>query len=330
MKAAIYTEYGAADTVRIAEIPTPAPGPKQVLIRVRASSVTTADWRLRASAFPGILWLPGRLMTGLLRPRNSVLGMEMAGEVVAVGHAVTRFTPGQRVFGFAGGGAHAEFLVLDEDATILPTPDDLSDAEAAALPFGALCALVFLRDVANVAPGQRVLILGGSGGVGVYAIQVAKALGANVTASASAGNSGLMRDLGADVVLDYRVDDPASAGPYDLVFDTVGATNWARIRTVLRKTGLFLPLNFGARELWHMLRAKLAGGPRIVLHVNADRADDLRVILGMIADGLLRPVIDRRFPLERIAQAHVYVEGRHRKGAVIVDVTPAAQVPAAA
>ena len=213
MKAAVYRRYGPAETVGLADMPTPAPGPKQVLIRVRAAGLSTADWRMRAAAYPGLLWLPGRMMTGLLRPRNPVLGVDFAGEVVAVGHAVTRFAVGQRVFGFSGGGAHAEFLALSEDACLYPTPENLSDAEAAALPFGGLCALVFLRDVARVEPGQRVMITGGSGGVGVYAIQIAKALGAHVTASASAGNAALLRDLGADEVQDYTRCAPSRGGP---------------------------------------------------------------------------------------------------------------------
>ena len=185
MKAAIYTSYGAPDTVHLAEVPTPAPGPSEVLVRVHASTVTTADWRLRASAFPGLLWLPGRFMTGLLRPRNPVLGMEVAGEILAIGADVMRFHAEQRVFGFSGGGGHAEYVVLPEIAALIETPSQLSDAEAASLPFGAISALEFLRDIARVTPGQHVLVVGASGGVGVYAVQIAKALGAEVTAVAS-------------------------------------------------------------------------------------------------------------------------------------------------
>lgn len=321
MKAAIYTTYGNADTVRIADIPTPVPGPGEVLLRVRASTVTTADWRLRASAFPGILWLPGRLMAGLFAPKNPILGMDVAGEVVAVGRAVTRFVPGQRVFGFAGGGAHAEFVTLPEKAALIPTPDNLSDDQAAALPFGALAALVFLRDVARLQAGQRVLIVGASGGVGAYAVQIAKALGAHVTGVASAGNAGFMRDLGADAVLDYRKQDPAEADPlYDLVFDTVGATRYARMRRALTPQGLFLPLNFAGRELWDLLWSSIRGGPRIVLHVSGDRAEDLETLVQMHKAGQVRPVIDRRFALDDIRDAHAHVEQRHRRGAVIVDV----------
>lgn len=322
MKAAVYHRYGPAEAVHLTDLPTPAPGRGQILIRVHASSVTTADWRLRASAFPGALWLPGRLMTGLFAPRNPVLGMEVAGEVVAKGHAVTRFEIGQRVFGFCGGGGHAEFVALTEDGALLQTPDQLSDAEAVALPFGALCALSFLRDVARLRPGQRVLITGGSGGVGVYAIQMAKALGAHVTACASRPNLPLLHALGADDSFDYRAETARIFAPYDVIFDTVGALDWPRARDLLRRSGLFLPLNFAGRELWHLLRARLSGGPRLRLHVNEDRAEDLQTVLEMVVAGTLRPVIDRRFDLDEITAAHRYVEARHRKGAVVVDVLP--------
>ncbi len=321
MKAAIYTQYGPADTVRIAQLPTPAPGPEEVLVRVRASSVTTADWRLRASAFPGLLWLPGRLITGLFAPRNPVLGMDFAGEVVATGHAVTRFRPSQRVFGFSGGGGHGEYLTVSQDAAIAVTPDALSDTDAAALPWGGLAALVFLRDVAHLRAGQHVLIVGASGGVGAYAVQIAKALGATVTGVASAANADFVRGLGADRVIDYRRESPAAAvDAYDLVFDTVGATRYPQMLRALKRKGLFLPLNFGGRELWHILLARLIRGPRLALHVNADKAEDLQVLLDLVAAGKLRPVIDRRFALDDIRAAHAHVETRHRRGAVIVDV----------
>ncbi|MDU8910002.1 NAD(P)-dependent alcohol dehydrogenase [Aestuariicoccus sp. MJ-SS9] len=321
MKAAVNTSYGPAEAVTLTDLPTPAPGPKEVLIRVRASSLTTADWRLRASAFPRLMWLPGRLMFGLFRPRDTVRGSDIAGEVVAVGHAVTRFSPGDRIFGNIGQGGHAEYALASEDATLLHTPDSLDDASAAALPFGAIAALVFLRDVAQVRPGQNVLIVGGSGGVGAYAVQIARDLGAHVTAVASAANARLMRELGAERTIDYRTENVAgSVDRYDLVFDTVGATTLPQMRRALRRNGLFLPLNFTGAEIWQLLRSKLLGGPRIVLHVNGDSRDDLQWLLDAVTEGRLRPVIDRRFPLDRIVEAHRHVEGRHRRGAVVIDV----------
>ncbi|MDJ0822019.1 MAG: NAD(P)-dependent alcohol dehydrogenase [Paracoccaceae bacterium] len=321
MRAAIYKRYGPPQTVSVADLPKPTPAANEVLVRVHASSVTTADWRLRAAAFPGILWLPGRLMTGIFAPRQQVLGQEFAGVVEAVGADVTEFTPGQRVFGFSGNGSHAEFVTVPESGAILQTPDTLSDAEAAALPFGAATALEFLRDVAKVQPGQHVLVVGATGGVGVYAVQMAKALGAHVTAVSSAANADLARELGADDVIDYRREDPGSArNAHDVVFDAVGATSYAQMRKALRKDGLYLPLNFGGRELWTLLMTKLRGGPRITLHVNGDTKQHLRDLLALIDAGKLRAVIDRHFDLDHVVDAHAFVETRHRKGAVILDI----------
>jgi NADPH:quinone reductase-like Zn-dependent oxidoreductase len=321
MEAAIYTRYGGPEVLRTAQTGRPAVGDDTVLIRVRASQVTAADWRMRASAFPGALWLPGRLHAGLFRPKRPILGTDFAGEVAEVGARVTRFRPGDRVFGFSGSGAHAEFLAIAESGCIGGIPASLGFEEAAALPFGALAALVFLRDFGGLKPGQRVLVTGGSGGVGVYAVQIARALGAEVTAAASAANLDLLRSLGAARALDYRAEDIAPAGAgYDLIFDTVGALGFARARRALKPDGLFLPLEFAGREMLQALWARLRGGPRIRLAINGDTPEDLKTLAAMVEAGELRPVIDRSYPLERIAEAHAYVQGRHRKGSVVITI----------
>ena len=323
MKAAIYTAYGPAETVRLADIPTPIPGPGEVLVRVGATSVSTADWRLRASEFPGILWLPGRLMTGLFAPKNQVLGVDMAGTIAAVGTGVTRWQTGQRVFGFIGHGGHAEHVIVKADGALVETPAALTDAEAAALPFGGLSALVFLRDIARLQAGQSVLILGASGGVGAYATQIAKAMGAHVTAVAGRDRADLLINLGADRVIDYRQENPEAArAAYDVVLDCVGATTWRRIRATLCPEGVFVPLNFKGRDLWHLLQQKLFGGPRLALAVSGDTAEDLEALKDLMAKGKLRPVIDSRFALEDIVAAHEKAQSRHKTGAVIVEVTP--------
>jgi NADPH:quinone reductase-like Zn-dependent oxidoreductase len=323
MKAITYDRYGPPDVVHLSEVARPTVTDTSVLVRVHASSVTTADWRIRAAAFPGVFWLPGRLMFGLFRPKNRILGGEFSGEVAEVGRAVTRFRPGDRVFGFVGHGANAEYVAIDETAAIAPVPGDLGHDKAAALPFGGLAALVFLRDFAKVRPGQSVLVIGASGGVGAYAVQIARALGATVTGVASGANADLVRDLGAETVMDYRQDD-ATAGParYDVVFDTVGAVRYRQARRVLRKGGVFVPLNFGLSDIISALWAKITGAPRVAFGVNGDSAADLGVLSDMIAAGNLRPVIDRRYPLDRAAEAHAYVEARHRKGAVVLTVVP--------
>ncbi len=319
MKAVVYDRYGPPEVLRQSEVAKPTIGESYILVRVRASAVTTADWRIRAAAFPGVLWLPGRLMFGLFRPRNRVLGTDFAGEVVETGPSVTRFRPGDRVFGFAGKGAHAEFVAVPETGAVVATPEALSDEEAAALPFGGLSALVFLRDFAGLKAGQRVAIVGASGNVGSYAVQIAKALGAEVTGVASGRNAELVRSLGADRFVDYTRDDvTAEDSRYDVIFDTVGATDFVRARRALTPNGLFLPLNFGLREMLQALRSKIFGGPRVVTAVSGDTWEDLESLVAMVSEGALRPVVDSHYPLERITDAYRRVEGRHRRGAVVL------------
>jgi NADPH:quinone reductase-like Zn-dependent oxidoreductase len=325
MKAMVYSRYGGPEVVTPAEIATPAPGPGEVLVKIEAATVTTADWRLRAAAFPGITALPGRLMVGLFRPRKPVLGVEFAGTVAAAGPGAARFAPGAEVFGFSGGGAHAEYLVMREDGAIAPRPAGLTAAEAAALPFGGLSALVFLRDVAGLRPGQRVAIVGATGGVGVYAVQIARHMGAEVTAIASAAHGDLARRLGAARVIDYRAEDfTQGAARYDLVLDMVGATRFRDLRRVLAPKGLFVPLNFGLTEMLQAVATAPLGGRRVKVAVSGDTRADLETLAEMVEAGALRPVIERRYPLARIAEAYAHVEGRHRAGAVVLDVAGAA------
>ena len=321
MLAMVNETYGGPEVVAPKQMPRPEPAGNEVLVKVMAAGVTTADWRLRASAFPGGMWLLGRLIFGLRRPRNLVLGSDFAGVVVAVGTDVTRFRPGQRVFGGAGHGAHAEYLTIAEDGALAETPQGLSDAEAAALPFGAVCALAFFHDVARIKPGHRVLIIGASGGVGSYAVQVAKWLGAEVTGVASGPNLPLIRDLGADRVVDYQAQDVTRmSAQFDVVFDTVGALSFAQARRILAKDGLFLPLNFGLADLPRAIGARLRRGPRLVLHVNGDTRESMEQIAQLVAQGHLRPVIDQTYPLTQIRAAYAHVETRRRKGAVVLEV----------
>ncbi|TNF23104.1 MAG: NAD(P)-dependent alcohol dehydrogenase [Rhodobacteraceae bacterium] len=327
MQAAVYSEYGTADVVRIEDRARPVPGPGEILVKVAHGSVTTADWRLRAAAFPGVLAIPGRLMFGLRRPRREVLGSEFAGEVAALGPGVTGFAPGQPVFGFVMQGAHAEYLVVRAEGAVLAVPEALALADAAALPFGGLSALVFLRDFAQVQPGQRVLVIGASGGVGVYAVQIARALGAEVTGMASGGNEALVRGLGASGFIDYRTTKLRDLeGRFDAVIDTVGAARFKDVRHLLGKTGVFVPLNFGLREIGQALWTRALGGPRVRIGVSGDTRADLAVLADWVTQGRLRPVVDRRFAFRAIRAAYAHVEGRHRRGSVLLDIGSAALV----
>lgn len=321
MKALTYTRYGGPEVIELTDHPIPTPAPNEVLVQVHSSAVNSGDWRLRAAAFPGILAIIGRLMFGVTGPRNPRMGSEFAGVISAVGAEVTRFAPGQRVYGMSvGGGASAEYMTIDQTAAIAPIPDDLSFDEAAALPFGGLCALSFLSDMAHLSPGQRLLIVGGSGGVGSYAVQIGKALGAHVTGVAGPDSQLLMASLGADATFDYRSDPvPHWGGEYDVILDTIGTLSPAQSRQMLRTGGVFLPLNMDLREIGAALLNPLRDR-KIHLATNEDTAEGLERVSSMIKAGQLRAVIDSRYPLEQAAAAHARVETRHRHGSVVLVV----------
>ncbi|WP_010139088.1 NAD(P)-dependent alcohol dehydrogenase [Oceanicola sp. S124] len=316
MKAIVYRDYGGPEVLSVAEIETPRPGPGEMLVKVEAAAVTTADWRLRAAAFPGILGPVGRAMFGWRRPRNPVLGSAFAGEVVAAG-AGADIAAGP-VLGFVPGGAHAEYLIVKPGQCVVARPYGLDAEAAAALPFGGLSALVFLRDVAKVTPGARVLVLGGSGEVGAMAVQVARAMGARVSAMASAPNLALLHELGAEEALDYRSQPVTGLGRrFDLVFDTFGACDLTQARQVLVRGGQFVPLNFGLREMLQALTNCLRAR-KLRLHVSTDRAGDLAELVAMQQAGQLRPLVGQSFPLDQVRAAHALVESRHKRGAVVL------------
>lgn len=324
MRAATYHSYGDSDVVQIAEIDDPVITDDQVLVAVHASTVTTADWRFLASDFPKGMWLPGRLMTGLFRPRNPVLGMEFSGVVQAVGASVARFAEGDAVFGFASGGAHAELLTIKQDAPIAAKPDLLGHAEAASLPFGASSALVFLRDFGKIEAGQRILIYGASGGVGVHAVQIAKHLGAHVTAVTSTANVELVTGLGADAVIDYRTQDVGQIGEiFDIVFDTAGIVTFDQAKPLLTDKGLFLPLEYGIGDLLAApFRALFSSGKRMMVRVSGDSQALIEEIAALADGGALKPVIDSRYPLDAIQKAYDRVATRHKRGSVVIDIKP--------
>lgn len=323
MKAAIHRRYGPPEVLRIEEVPMPPVGRRDVRVRVHASTVTSGDARLRAARTPAIFALPIRLAFGLRGPRRPIPGMEFAGEVEAVGADVTHFRPGQAVFGIVTRGANAEYLSVRDDAAIVPIPPGLTHVEAAAVPFGALAALVFLRDVARLVPGERVLVVGAAGGVGVFAVQLAKHLGAHVTALCSAENAALVRDLGADAVID-RQAGPAgvTAGGFDILFDTVGV-GLAEWRPALAPRGRHLLLSFGLGEMVRMVLTSVGQGPRVLGGFAPNDPADLAGIAVLLAAGALRPVIGARYRLDDIVEAHRHVDsGRKRGSAVITLIDP--------
>lgn len=321
MKAMIHRRYGPPEVLQPAELPNPVVGPADVLVRVVATSVTTADWRLRAFAVPPIFWLPGRLVLGIFGPRNPLLGRDFAGEVVEVGTEVKGFRPGDGVFGSSAGGSNAEYVSLPESSAITHMPEGLTFDEAAAVPFGALSALVFLRDFAKLRRSQRVLIVGASGGVGCYAVQFARLMGAEVTGVCSKRNADRVRALGATDIIDYKsVDWTTVTTRYDLILDAIGHFTFASSRRLLAPRGIFLPLNFGLKEMVQSMMNGVRAGQRVVVGMSGEQKADLEYIADLLTSKELIPVIDRVYPLSDLVSAHRHVETRHRLGAVVVRV----------
>jgi NADPH:quinone reductase-like Zn-dependent oxidoreductase len=319
VKAAVYARYGPPEVLQIAEVEKPRPADDEVLIRVRATTVCAADWRLR-KADPFL----ARLFNGLLRPKKfRVLGMEFAGTVEQAGPATTRLREGDRVFGMTGlkFGANAEYLCIPEDGAVSTTPHHVTDEEAAAILFGGLTALYFLRK-ASIEPGQRVLIYGASGSVGAFAVQLAKHLGASVTGVCSTANLDLVRSLGADEVVDYTQEDFSKAGRiYDVVFDTVGKSGFSRSLRSLKRGGFYLGAAFGPTVGLRKMLVSITGAAKVVGGgIAKPEPGDLAFLKGVVASGAVRIVIDRRYRLDEIAAAHRYVEAGHKKGNVVIQL----------
>jgi NADPH:quinone reductase-like Zn-dependent oxidoreductase len=323
MKAIVYRKYGPPNVVALAEVPKPAPSDREVLIRIHATTVTTADWRARSLNLPAGFGLLGRLVFGVFGPRKPILGTELAGEIEAVGSAVTRFKAGDEVFAFTGAsyGCHAEYRTMAEDGLIARKPANLSFEEAATLSFGGTTALSFLRDKAGIKRGDKVLIVGASGGVGTAAVQIAKHFGAEVTGVCSTANLELVRSIGADKVIDYSWEDFAKAREaYDIVLDTTGTAPFARCESALAQGGRLLAVQGSLAQALGMERPPKASGKKIIAGVAAVKVDDMQLLAQLAESGALKPVIDRSYPLQDAAEAHAYVDTGRKRGSVVLTV----------
>lgn len=322
MKAYVCRRYGGPEVVELAEVRKPEPKSNEVLVEIRATTVTAGDWRVRTLNVPPGLGLFARLALGITGPRQPILGTELAGVVEAVGEAVTRFKPGDRVFAFPGikMGCHAEYRAVAEDGPIALIPENLTFEEAASLSFGGSTALHFLRK-SEIKPGEQVIVVGASGGVGTALVQLARHHGAHVTAVASAANLELVAALGAATVIDYaKVDFTKGATSYDIIADTAGTAPFSRSRHVLKERGRLLAIAGGLPDFVATLWAPLAGSRRVIAGSAEERPEDVQQLAGLIAAGKLRPVIDRRYGFAQMAEAHAYVETRRKRGSVVVTV----------
>jgi NADPH:quinone reductase-like Zn-dependent oxidoreductase len=307
MKAAVCDRYGPPEVLRVTEVETPVPADDEILVRVHASTVNSSDWYVRSGipTAPLAVQVPFRLLVGLRRPRRRVLGLILCGEVIEAGRAVRRFRPGDRVWAFTKlrFGAYAEYACVREESSVAVAPADVTDEEAAAIAYGGLMALHYLRR-GRVRSGDRVLVYGASGAAGTAAVQLARHAGAVVTGVCGPGNVELVRDIGAAATLDYtRTDAPPAGAAYDLVLDAVGKRRGSPLKEACR-------------------RALAPGGRYVSVDdgTPAFAAADLVRLAELVDCGAITPVNDRVYPLERIADAHRYVEADHKRGNVVVTV----------
>jgi NADPH:quinone reductase-like Zn-dependent oxidoreductase len=325
MQAVVHDTYGPPEVLRLESVERPVPKDDEVLIKIHATTVNRTDCHIRA-ANPFLWRLFG---AGLRRPKQRMSGSELAGEVVAVGAAVTEFAVGDQVFGTSGYrfGAHAEFICVRESARIAHKPSNMSFEEAAAVSDGALAALTSLRSVAPH-EGQRIVVYGASGAMGTAAVQLAKHFGAEVTAVCNTKNVELVRSLGADVVVDYLQEDFTKNGEtYDVIMDAVGKHSFRRCRRSLKPGGAFLATDLGF--MWHVpalaLWSRWFGDRKLLFPLSGSTNDDLRLLKKLIEAGEYRAVIDRRYPLEQVIEAAKYVETGQKTGNVVLtlDASPA-------
>lgn len=317
MKAVECTKYGEVEFLKLVETEKPSPKENEVLIKNHATSVTSGDARIRR-ADPFLI----RLIFGCKKPRKSVLGVVVAGEIEAVGKSVTNFKVGDQVFGSAGMkfGAHAEYVTVSENGVLALKPNNISYEEAAAIPFGATAALHFLK-IANIQQGQKVLIYGASGAIGSLAVQLAKNQGAIVTGVCSTSNIKMVKALGADKVIDYTMEDFTKNGEtYDVIFDTVGKSSfWGALKSLNKNGHLLMAsagmgLLMGSAIVSPFIHNKIASG------VIKETAEDMNFIKLLIERGKLKAVIDKTYSLEQIAMAHNHVDQGHKKGNVIIQI----------
>lgn len=322
MRAAVYRRYGPPKVVMIEDVPTPVPGPNDLLIRVRATTVSSADWRLRSLDIPYGFAFMSRLAFGLTAPRQPILGSELAGDVVAIGTAVRHFAVGEAVIASTGSklGAHAEYCCVAVDGVVVQKPQHLTYESAAALAFGGITALDFFRR-GELRSGQRVAVNGASGTVGSTMLQLAVAAGAEVTAVCSGANVALMWALGAARVVDYTTTDFVAEGiHYDLIADTIGNAPYARVRHALFPRGKHLAVLATLPEMLRAPWVRLTSNHRIIAGPVAERVEDLRTIATMAAAGRFTPLIDRVLPLDEIVAAHARVESGRKRGSVVLTV----------
>lgn len=323
MKSFWVGRYGGPEVVEERDIPRPEAGPGEVEVRVHATTVNSGDARLRAARFPKGYAILARLGFGIFAPRSKRPGMNFAGEISALGEEVEGFSLGERVFGSVASGAHADYVVIKADGPVAATPSNLTDEEAVGLIFGGTTALTFVHDLAQPKPGERVLVNGASGAVGVMAVQIAKLAGAEVSGVCSVRNEAFVKELGADHVIAYDRDAlPAGQGQFDVVIDTIGTLGVKKGLPMLAAKGR---LGLVVASIGEMLRAarggKLGDGRRLFATVANESAHAVQTLAKLSGEGKIRPVIGKVFERSEMKAAHALVDTGHKRGAVVVRMT---------
>ncbi|MEH7237756.1 NAD(P)-dependent alcohol dehydrogenase [Bacillus sp. JJ1562] len=322
MKAIVYTNYGPPDVLQLKEVEKPLPKENEILVKVKATTVTVADIRSRSFTVPPAFWLPARITLGFRQPKKEILGMELAGVIESVGKDVKKFKEGDQVFAatLSGFGAYAEYMCLPEDGPVSIKPSNITFAEAAAIPIGARTALYFLRK-ANIQNGQKILVYGASGSVGSYTVQIAKYFGANVTGVCSTKNLELVKSLGADKVIDYTTEDfSRTEETYDVIFEAVNKSSFSACMKVLKKGGTYINITEPLPSV-QMLWTKLTSKRKLVLSQNSPETPEaLNFLKDLVEMGKLKVVIDRYYEFDEIVEAHRYVEEGHKRGNVVINV----------
>jgi NADPH2:quinone reductase len=318
MKAVIWTKYGPPEVLQIKEVEKPSPKDNEILINVYSTTVAAAECPMRA----GKPWF-GRIILGLFKPRYKIPGLELAGEVESVGKDVKRFKVGDQVCGFTGFklGAYAEHTCMPEKASFITKPSNLTFEESASIIDGATTALFFLREKAQIQSRYKVLIIGASGSIGSAAVQLAKYFGAEVTGVCSGANIELVKSLGADRVIDYTKEDFSKEDKtYDVIFDTVNKSSFAKCKKSLKTRGIYMPTSIKLFVLLQMLWTKMFCKRKVIFGMSVEKNEGLVFLKSLIEKGKLKPVIDRIYPLEQIVEAHRYVEKGHKKGNVVIKI----------
>jgi len=337
MKAIVYTEYGPPEVLKLKEIEKPTPKDNELLIKVHAASVNYGDILTRNFAnipthefnMPALFLLPTRISFGLKKPKNQILGSELAGEIESIGNGVKKFKIGDKVFAYTGMKmrANAEYLCMPEDGMVGLKPDNMTFEEAACVPYGGIMALSHLRKV-NVQNGQKVLINGASGGIGSLGLQLAKSYGAEVTGVCGTPRLEYVKSLGADKVIDYSQEDFTQNGEtYDLIYDILGRSSFSHCKNSLTQNGRYLLASFKMVKILQMIETSIIGKKKVICAIGSEKQEDMTLLKELVESGKIKTIIDRTFPLEQAAEAHSYIEKGLKKGHIVITVAPFDSLP---